>query len=40
MSLHYNQDGSIRVIINLKGRKIKMTFDSEEDYNNFLKIIN
>lgn len=40
MKLHYNKDGSIRAIINLKGQKVKMTFDSEEDYYNFLKIIN
>lgn len=39
MKLHYNQDGTIRVTLNLKGQKIKMTFDSENDYYSFLKIL-
>lgn len=39
MKLHYNPDGTLRVILNLKGKRIKMTFDSEDDYYSFLKII-
>lgn len=39
MYLHYNSDGSIKAVINLKGKKIKMTFDSVEDYNSFLAVI-
>lgn len=39
MNLHYNKDGSIRVIINFRGKKLKMIFENEKDYNNFLKVI-
>lgn len=39
MNLHYNADGTIRVVINLKGKKIKMIFENEEDYNSFLEVI-
>ncbi len=30
MYLHYNSDGSIKAVINLRGKKIKMTFETEE----------
>lgn len=39
MNLHYNKDGSIKVIINFKGRKLKMIFENEEDYKEFLGVI-
>lgn len=39
MRLHYNPDGSIKAIINLKGKKIKMTFETEEDYREFLEVL-
>ena len=38
MNLHYNKDGSIN-IINFKGKKLKMIFENEEDYKEFLGVI-
>lgn len=39
MNLHYNKDGSIKVVLKLRGKKIKMTFENQEDYYDFLRVI-
>lgn len=39
MNLHYNKDGSIKVVINFRGKKLKMIFENENDYYDFLRII-
>lgn len=40
MNLHYNSDGSILAIMNIKGSKITVTFHTKQDLNNFLKLLN
>lgn len=39
MSLHYNDDGSVLVVINFKGDKITATFHTEKDLDNFFKFL-
>ncbi|MDD7411474.1 hypothetical protein [Fusobacterium gastrosuis] len=39
MKLHYNKDGSIFMILNLKGEKIEKIFSSYNEYLEYIKSI-
>lgn len=38
MRLHYNQNGSIDMLLKVKGKVIRASFPTKNDYENFLSI--
>lgn len=38
MILHYNENGSINMLLKVKGKIIKANFPTKSDYDNFLSI--